>query len=110
MIRSFLMYCPVGHCLLSSFLHDALPIYTWADEHDAAARGNPLQRIPVGGCVRGGIAVGIARAGHARDQVGGRVAARTRDRSEEHTSELQSPMNIVCRLQLEKKKQQHKTS
>src|SRR5256885_13255123 len=29
------------------------------------------------------------------------------DRSEEHTSELQSPCNLVCRLLLEKKKTQH---
>src|SRR5256885_12933394 len=29
-------------------------------------------------------------------------------RSEEHTSELQSPCNLVCRLLLEKKKTQHK--
>src|SRR5256885_3101346 len=29
-----------------------------------------------------------------------------RSRSEEHTSELQSPCNLVCRLLLEKKKQQ----
>src|SRR5256885_10665017 len=29
---------------------------------------------------------------------------RVRDRSEEHTSELQSPCNLVCRLLLEKKK------
>src|SRR5258708_27947454 len=28
-------------------------------------------------------------------------------RSEEHTSELQSPDHLVCRLLLEKKKQQH---
>src|SRR2546426_8024353 len=28
-------------------------------------------------------------------------------RSEEHTSELQSPCNLVCRLLLEKKKQDH---
>src|SRR5256885_8700333 len=28
-------------------------------------------------------------------------------RSEEHTSELQSPCNLVCRLLLEKKKNQH---
>src|SRR5256885_6809879 len=28
-------------------------------------------------------------------------------RSEEHTSELQSPCNLVCRLLLEKKKTQH---
>src|SRR5256885_9817457 len=33
----------------------------------------------------------------------GRTATRTR-RSEEHTSELQSPCNLVCRLLLEKKK------
>ena len=31
------------------------------------------------------------------------------DRSEEHTSELQSRRNLVCRLLLEKKKQQHRT-
>src|SRR5256885_12632950 len=39
--------------------------------------------------------------GHARIAVqpGGHVA-----RSEEHTSELQSPCNLVCRLLLEKKK------
>src|SRR5256885_9027457 len=30
------------------------------------------------------------------------------DRSEEHTSELQSPCNLVCRLLLEKKKSQIK--
>src|SRR2546426_4466698 len=31
-------------------------------------------------------------------------------RSEEHTSELQSPCNLVCRLLLEKKKNQNKSS
>src|SRR5256885_6897063 len=30
-------------------------------------------------------------------------------RSEEHTSELQSPCNLVCRLLLEKKKKTHTT-
>src|SRR5256885_7087928 len=33
-----------------------------------------------------------------------RPHAGRRDRSEEHTSELQSPCNLVCRLLLEKKK------
>src|SRR6267154_5956672 len=33
-------------------------------------------------------------------------AARPLPRSEEHTSELQSPVHLVCRLLLEKKKQQ----
>src|SRR5437867_7981841 len=32
------------------------------------------------------------------------LAVRSRDRSEEHTSELQSPYDLVCRLLLEKKK------
>src|SRR5947208_11400619 len=32
------------------------------------------------------------------------TAARARPRSEEHTSELQSPDHLVCRLLLEKKK------
>src|SRR2546426_5672346 len=32
------------------------------------------------------------------------TVARQADRSEEHTSELQSPCNLVCRLLLEKKK------
>src|SRR5256885_3719127 len=32
------------------------------------------------------------------------------DRSEEHTSELQSPCNLVCRLLLEKKKQYNSSS
>src|SRR2546426_3407027 len=33
--------------------------------------------------------------------------ARTDARSEEHTSELQSPCNLVCRLLLEKKKNEN---
>src|SRR5256885_10986191 len=36
-----------------------------------------------------------------------RWSARLKSRSEEHTSELQSPCNLVCRLLLEKQKQQH---
>src|SRR6266850_3974018 len=38
----------------------------------------------------------------------GRAPWRHRRRSEEHTSELQSPCNLVCRLLLEKKKNQNK--
>src|SRR5256885_9780255 len=36
-------------------------------------------------------------------------ACRRGSRSEEHTSELQSPCNLVCRLLLEKKKIHHHT-
>src|SRR2546426_8299005 len=48
------------------------------------------------------------RRRRAADRRRGRCAAPTRAirarRSEEHTSELQSPCNLVCRLLLEKKK------
>src|SRR2546426_2705052 len=43
-------------------------------------------------------------AGEVRDRRGLRGCQRFRLRSEEHTSELQSPCNLVCRLLLEKKK------
>src|SRR5260370_17667013 len=38
------------------------------------------------------------------DTCSGSSPRRWRDRSEEHTSELQSHLNLVCRLLLEKKK------
>src|SRR5256885_13143818 len=38
-----------------------------------------------------------------------RLQLRMAQRSEEHTSELQSPCNLVCRLLLEKKKHTHQT-
>src|SRR5256885_4735401 len=38
------------------------------------------------------------------DDIEAGVAERAPDRSEEHTSELQSPCNLVCRLLLEKNK------
>src|SRR5688500_19230870 len=43
---------------------------------------------------------------HSRNMMGIRRAPKDcqADRSEEHTSELQSPCNLVCRLLLEKKK------
>src|SRR5256885_12230277 len=43
---------------------------------------------------------------HARPVHAARRRASLRARSEEHTSELQSPCNLVCRLLLEKKKKQ----
>src|SRR5690348_17992799 len=55
---------------------------------------------------------GRARRGHTgarpgdsyrEDRRGGRHPADDRPRSEEHTSELQSPVHLVCRLLLEKK-------
>src|SRR2546426_1390667 len=78
-------------------LHDALPI--------CAGAGQPL-------CGRDGC--GYRRRRRRRGSPGARpegqsgfaadAPQRTRARSEEHTSELQSPCNLVCRLLLEKKK------
>src|SRR5437764_8272461 len=50
----------------------------------------------------------LLAAAHEKQQLEGRhgrlLIASKRLRSEEHTSELQSPMYLVCRLLLEKKK------
>src|SRR5438093_12809679 len=62
-------------------LHDALPI--WARNAEWRRR-RPIER---------------------REQ---RVGEPAHGRSEEHTSELQSLTNLVCRLLLEKKKKQNK--
>src|SRR3989454_9615658 len=48
---------------------------------------------------KGGDGAEAGRARMSRDTLA--------SRSEEHTSELQSPCNLVCRLLLEKKKKQH---
>src|SRR2546426_8270842 len=50
----------------------------------------------------GDLAVRVRRLPHCFPEV--RVVTRKDARSEEHTSELQSPCNLVCRLLLEKKK------
>src|SRR2546430_15789204 len=71
-------------------LHDALPI------SDAGRPGCGIRAQPDG-----------ARAGAKSRQAGrcrGRGLHARRSRSEEHTSELQSQSNLVCRLLLEKKK------
>src|SRR5574341_2380333 len=51
----------------------------------------------------------LSRSGGEKGLRGGgagkpQCSSRGRPRSEEHTSELQSPTNLVCRLLLEKKK------
>src|ERR1039457_7594881 len=48
------------------------------------------------------------RAAHQRWRMHD-VPERDHSRSEEHTSELQSPCNLVCRLLLEKKKREDDT-
>src|SRR5256885_12450930 len=44
------------------------------------------------------------------DEIASAISGSFDSRSEEHTSELQSPCNLVCRLLLEKKKLEHTAS
>src|SRR2546430_13111406 len=71
--------------------------------HDGArghsAHGSAAERTRESGCP-------VTLPGAARRSRPGGAAAPWREiRSEEHTSELQSQSNLVCRLLLEKKKQ-----
>src|SRR2546427_12726609 len=78
-------------------LHDALPIC-------AHGTGRRNCRARAGGHKGRGLAAlrdFLASRGHVR---AAGEAGRCRRRSEEHTSELQSQSNLVCRLLLEKKK------
>src|SRR5256885_4301591 len=70
-------------------LHDALPISRRARTADPAADARACSSRR------------IADTAQIHRQ---RSAGAPADRSEEHTSELQSPCNLVCRLLLEKKK------
>src|SRR2546426_9703250 len=86
-------------------LHDALPISRLA---------LPLAQIPLAGVGQHGhheLLGGELRGDGARSErrgAGGdaheQALLAREERSEEHTSELQSPCNLVCRLLLEKKK------
>src|SRR5947208_10950598 len=79
-------------------LHDALPIYGNGDALALAA--GKLMRIGV--VTPGGIRQ--TDAVEQRDRLALGLSGRAAGvRSEEHTSELQSPDHLVCRLLLEKK-------
>src|SRR2546426_8170843 len=72
-------------------LHDALPIYSTSTATSTPPRATcrPPSTPPAASC----------RPTFPTTRATGRSI-----RSEEHTSELQSPCNLVCRLLLEKKK------
>src|SRR5690625_4465062 len=62
-------------------------------------------KVEAGEDIRSGVSVGIAEGGKLIEAVDGKVPQI--GRSEEHTSELQSRGQLVCRLLLEKKKKKH---
>src|SRR5690606_22047766 len=79
--------------LLNQFTADACQRPVLAGPVEATAMGNLLTQIKADGELKS--------LGEMRDVVRASSA-----RSEEHTSELQSRENLVCRLLLEKKKEQ----
>src|SRR5688500_19560886 len=90
-------------------LHDALPIYAVDRQPRPGDGDDPLDDadresllFQEGALLDVELQIGAERARHAR------LRAQIADalRSEEHTSELQSPCNLVCRLLLEKKNRQ----
>src|SRR5437762_11341050 len=81
-------------------LHDALPIFEKQLGFELPKLLDYEVRIPPGGKTDALVETTIKWEG----------GIKTRGvRSEEHTSELQSPMYLVCRLLLEKKKKTRKT-
>src|SRR5690606_41308401 len=85
----FFFTAPAPTEIYTLSLHDALPICRQrAQDRDHDDRQQQVERI-----------------GHAQRQAGAVAVCQARQcRSEEHTSELQSRENLVCRLLLEKKK------
>src|SRR5207237_9903825 len=92
----FFLYIVTSSTPTSSLsLHDALPIWSRLSSLSMAVR--PVQGQPEERPRR--------RGTHPDPPVAEpRVQGRPGPRSEEHTSELQSHLNLVCRLLLEKKK------
>src|SRR2546430_12191442 len=74
-------------------LHDSLPIW--------AARSSATPEISAPTTIH------PARASQMASAPSPQPTSSARPRSEEHTSELQSQSNIVCRLLLEKKKRNY---
>src|SRR5262249_58691845 len=93
LVRSFSSNDPATPELYTLSLHDALPIYPEAlDLTTPEGLAGALRRASSYLCPCS--AATLVRA----------VVRPLRGRSEEHTSELQSLTNLVCRLLLEKKK------
>src|SRR5256885_2967899 len=73
----------------------------WQGEDD----GHRGDAAPLaGGAARAGVPLHHRPDGFVQLFAAGLVRVAVLPRSEEHTSELQSPCNLVCRLLLEKKK------
>src|SRR5205085_11700480 len=82
-------------------LHDALPIYSTTVDRDGAPFGLP-PAVGAYACRTAGVTIPDVQL-PVLPEIGSVLPPVVSDRSEEHTSELQSQSNLVCRLLLEKK-------
>src|SRR2546426_1784859 len=80
-----------------------------AVEHEIRRRGSELAARQLQHLLAHRDRRGVARAPRHHGAATGE-GTRAPVRSEEHTSELQSPCNLVCRLLLEKKKTKNNTN
>src|SRR5690348_17775043 len=96
-LYSFLLKIKSPTSISTLSLHDALPICIARDLHVALVGRGSGTGLSGGAIAReGGIVVAFARMNRI-------LEIDLENRSEEHTSELQSPVHLVCRLLLEKK-------
>src|SRR3712207_8118648 len=98
MVRSEIVFCFFNDTATTEIytlsLHDALPIL-YEGAGTARRQGTPRERLLAAVC--------YATVGRGEVLAGGRKVVGLAQRSEEHTSELQSRQYLVCRLLLEKK-------
>src|SRR5207249_11889176 len=85
-------------------LHDALPISLAGGHRRNTWQSVARQLMPDWQELLRQRLSGLALAAEERGDVHAELAAHLEERSEEHTSELQSRFDLVCRLLLEKKK------
>src|SRR5690348_17459783 len=96
--------------LLPLTLHDALPIWRHGGQARSRDRSSRRRFLSADVAAISEHALVEASVAAARLDIAGdrhrleHSPVRSARRSEEHTSELQSPVHIVCRLMLEKKK------
>src|SRR5690606_40339079 len=105
-LLSFFLYSPSTPALSTLSLHDALPISALLMPCALPQLGIPAMPGLEAKCAvlaARGVVAGATYDAQQKDALA-KLRAAGWTRSEEHTSELQSRENLVCRLLLEKKK------
>src|SRR5690349_22000482 len=95
-------------CFFFFFFNDTAPTEIYTLSYTTLFRSCLLERRAGGRAGFDGEPAARAEGASAVEpgEIGGLALDRVEPRSEEHTSELQSRRDLVCRLLLEKKKQQ----